>query len=255
MATNLNRLCLGCMNLLPQQGAICPVCGWPTAVDGNMEHLPPGTRLKIGSKDYLLGKALGQGGFGIVYIAWDVINECKVAIKELFPNSIVKRNSSYGVAVKTFPDQNIYKTFLKNFRKEYNNMKNLNGDPNTVNVLDYIEANGTAYIVMEFIQGKTLSEVINNVGGHMSLESVLANISPVIDVLERIHNKGLIHRDISPDNIMYPQRESINMVKLMDFGAARDWDPTNPTTVAIMKEGYAPPEQYLACFLVLTDKK
>ena len=243
MATDLKRLCLGCMNLLPQPGAVCSICGWPSVVNDNQAHLPPGTRLKMESKDYLIGNALGQGGFGIVYVAWDVTGNRKVAIKELFPESIVKRTTSYSVAIKTSSNQNIYDRFLKNFHREFQNMIRFNNNVNTVSVLDYIEANGTAYIVMEFIQGHTLSQEIVRCGGRMPLTLVLEKLSPVFSVLEHIHQTGLVHRDISPDNIMF--EDGSNVVKLMDFGAAREWDPNNPTTVAVLKEGYAPPEQYL----------
>ena len=248
MSTDLNRLCPGCMNLLPQIGAICPKCNWPnSAVDGDNAHLPPGTRLKMSNRDYMLGKSLGQGGFGIVYVAWDVIKDQKVAIKEFFPSSLVQRTYSYSVAVKVNASQEVYRKFLKNFKQEYKNMVKFNNDPNTVNVLDYIEANGTAYIVMEFIDGKTLSKKIDekkSKGELYSLDEIVVELKPIAEVLDRIHNTGLIHRDISPDNIMFPNSPG-SSVKLMDFGAAREWDPKHPTTIAVMKDGYAPPEQYL----------
>ena len=157
MSTDLNRLCLGCMNLLPQQGAICPKCNWPNNAVGNMEHLPPGTRLKVENREYLLGKSLGQGGFGIVYVAWDVAHDRKVAIKEFFPSVLAQRTHSYSVIVKNNSDPKVYKKFLGNFQKEYSNMVTVKNDPNTVEVLDYVDANGTAYIVMEFIDGETFN--------------------------------------------------------------------------------------------------
>ena len=242
MAIDLKRLCLGCMNLLPQAGVVCPVCGYSSTVNDNQAHLPAGTRLKMGNKDYLIGVALGQGGFGIVYVAWDVINNRKVAVKELFPESIVKRTRIYSVAIKNQSDQDIYNSFLKNFNQEYKNMKLFNGNPNTVTVLDYIEANGSAYIVMDFIQGTTLSQEIAKVGGRLPLAIVLEKLSPIVAVLEQIHGMGYQHRDISPDNIMFESDRGI--AKLMDFGAARNYDPSHPTTIAVLKEGYAPPEQY-----------
>ena len=244
MSTDLNRLCLGCMNLLPQQGAICPKCNWPNNAVGNMEHLPPGTRLKVENREYLLGKSLGQGGFGIVYVAWDVAHDRKVAIKEFFPSVLAQRTHSYSVIVKNNSDPKVYKKFLGNFQKEYSNMVTVKNDPNTVEVLDYVDANGTAYIVMEFIDGETLSQKIDTKkanGKLYSLEEIVIDLKPIADALDRIHKTGLIHRDISPDNIIFPKNQGAE-VRLMDFGAAREWDPNHPTTIAVMKDGYAPPE-------------
>ena len=151
------------------------------------------------------------------------------------------------MVVKNNSDPKVYQKFLGNFHKEYSNMVKVNNDPNTVSVLDYVDANGTAYIVMEFIEGETLSKKIDikkSQGRLYSLEEIVSELKPIADTLDRIHKTGMVHRDISPDNIIFPtNRES--PVKLMDFGAAREWDPNHPTTIAVMKDGYAPPEQYL----------
>ncbi len=257
MAVDLNRLCMGCMNILPHPQAVCPHCGWSRQSDQNgASQLAQETRLKNpgNGKEYLIGKAIGQGGFGIVYVGWDIANNRKVAVKEYYPYSrIVNRTRSNTVNVTPNTQENIdfFNHQKKRFRQEAQKMMLFNDSPNIVHVIEFFEANNTAYIVMEFIEGQTFTKVLERSNGRMSLETVLANFKPIVDILERIHttpftdedgwHAGIIHRDISPENIMYPYDGS---VKLLDFGAARSSDPTNPT--GILKHGYAPWEQYLS---------
>ena len=258
---DLNRLCLGCMNaLLPHPNAACPRCNWSRKTDeSNVSQLPAGTYLKNPTTHnrYLVGKALGQGGFGIVYVAWDLANDKKVAIKEYFPSTpIVGRTHSNSVTLTpdTPQNQKFFNAQKERFRQEAEKMQKFNDSPNVVNVIDFFEANRTAYIVMEFIEGRTLIDVLNDVpGSRQSLEVTLYNLRPLVNILERIHktpwtdangtmHTGIIHRDISPENIMFSDDKTI---KLLDFGSSRGMDPNNPFT-QIVKHGYAPYEQYLS---------
>ncbi len=258
MAVDLKRLCMGCMNELPHPQAVCPHCNRSRQTEQNGAlQLAQETRLKNpgNGKEYLIGKTIGQGGFGIVYVAWDIVNERKVAVKEYYPYSkIVNRTRSNTVNVMPNTQENIdfFNHQKKRFRQEAQKMMLFSDSPNIVNVFEFFEANNTAYIVMEFIEGQTFAQVLERVPNkRMSLETVLANFKPIVDILERIHttpftdedgwHSGIIHRDISPENIIYAVDGS---VKLLDFGAARSSDPTNST--GIVKHGYAPWEQYLS---------
>ena len=242
---DLNSLCLGCMNILPHPKAVCPYCGWPQK-DGqnNAGVLPQGMDLKnpANGNQYRIGKALGNGGFGIVYIAWDINNERKVAIKEYFPERFVARNRSNTVVLKknTQTDKDFFNKQKLRFREEAQKMQLFADSLNVVDVFDFFDSNDTqtSYIVMEFIEGQTFEHVLNNVpNNRLSFQSVIANLKPIADILDRMHHTawknsgGIIHRDISPDNIMYASDGS---TKLLDFGAG------------IIKPGYSPYEQQIA---------
>lgn len=260
---NVNNLCLRCMNMLPHPKAVCPICGWSRQNNqGNaISQLTEGITLTnpTNGNKYLIGMNTGQGGFGIVYVAFDMTNNRKVAIKEYFPTQFVNRAHSGMVIPIT--DTAANRAFLarqkKRFYQEAEKMQLFHDSPNVVNVLDYFEANDTAYIVMEFIEGQTFAQVLSNKklvpDGRLTLQTVLANLKPIINILERIHHtpytddkgiqhSGITHRDISPENIMYA---ADGTVKLLDFGAARVSDPGDPPT-GIIKPGYAPLEQQLS---------
>lgn len=260
---DLNRLCLGCMNLLPQADATCPNCGWSKKLSqNNVGQLEQGTHLKnpISGNEYLIGKTIGQGGFGIVYAAWDVTNNRKVAVKEYFPMQFVTRNRANTVLLTndTQSNQDFFNRQKKRFRQEAEKMQMFNDSPNVVNVFDFFETNNTAYIIMEFIEGQTFMDVLRRMPDRrLPLQTVLSNLEPLADILERIHHTpwrddngvlqaGLIHRDISPENIMYPFDTSNGTIKLLDFGAARVSEMTSSTghkLTIIRKPGYAPYEQ------------
>lgn len=262
-SVNVSNLCLKCMNMLPHPKAVCPYCGWSRQTDqGNaISQLTQGITLTnpTNGNKYLIGKAVGQGGFGIVYVAFDLKNNRKVAIKEYFPTQFVNRTHS-GTVIP-INDTPVNRAFLarqkKRFYQEAQKMHLFHDSPNVVDVLDYFETDdqntNTAYIVMEFIEGQTLADVLSRQPNErLPLQTVLANLKPIVNILERIHHTpynddkgvqhpGITHRDISPENIMYA---SDGTVKLLDFGAARVSDPGDPPT-GIIKPGYAPPEQEL----------
>ena len=221
--------------------------------------LPRGTELTVNmtgtSRKYRIEKMLGQGGFGIVYAASDAQGK-RVAIKEYFPNMLATRidGESQVNPNTTAPEaEELFNSQKERFLQEANHMKRFKNDPHIVNVLDCFEANGTAYIVMEFIQGNTLAQVLKKVPNQrLPLKNVIDDLAPIVDVLELIHSnkskdsKGnevvLIHRDISPDNIMF----SAKTTTLLDFGAARMVSPGGKFTLTtITKKYYSPPEQFL----------
>ena len=204
-------------------------------------HLPQRTVLGTQNR-YLIGKALGEGGFGITYLAWDLQQGIKVAVKEYFPSGYVTRvAASNQVIINSKQNQAASNRGLKRFVEEARalaKIKNLSG---VVNVRDFFSANGTAYIVMEFLDGVSLKKYLQRKGGKISIEEVLTIMRPVMDSLTQVHKIGLIHRDISPDNILITK---YNEVKLIDFGAAKYSNPDGKSLSIVLKQGFAPPEQY-----------
>ena len=234
---NIN-LCMGCMREKKGNGP-CPHCGFDeNKYEPAPHHLPLRTIL---NGKYLAGKVLGEGGFGITYLGWDLNLEVKLAIKEYYPNGFVVRDASRSVTLLSGQNPEFFQRGRDKFVDEAKRLGKFWGLPGIVSVKDYFQENRTAYIVMEFIERKTLKEVLTESGGRMDVETVLAMMKPVMESLEVVHREGLIHRDINPDNIMVDDK---GKAKLLDFGAARDlWkDVEHPYSVAV--KPYAPEEQY-----------
>lgn len=231
---------MGCLNEKEQAGTKCFYCGFEEELSPNEPNqLSLWTILK---GKYVVGKALGEGGFGITYIGMDLNLQLKVAIKEFFP---------FGYAVrKAVGDPQVChlggergKFFLQEkekFVEEARTLAQLDEQPGVVKVRDYFEANGTAYIVMEFLEGKTLKQYMNEYGGKIPEKEVLMLMEPVIKSMAGIHDKNVIHRDISLDNIMLTNK---GKVKLLDFGAALSTRGRMDDNVILYKEGYSPLEQ------------
>lgn len=231
--------CKGCYESYDSKYEICPHCGY---YEGAAPHepfqLPVGTELM---DRYVLGLAIGLGGFGITYKAWDKTLETTVAVKEYYPSGLVNRipgNSEVilfsGIKRKEF------EFGLERFIQEAQNMAKFSTHDNIVNVFTFFEENNTAYIVMEYLDGCTLSEEVKE-HGMCSIERSVDIILSVCDALKDIHATGIIHRDISPDNIFLCKNGTI---KLIDFGAARFSQNAETNYTIILKPGFAPPEQY-----------
>jgi len=236
-----------CMSCFTQHAAPtnpCPVCGYDeTAQELPLHILRPRTIL---NGKYLLGKVLGQGGFGITYIGWDLNLDIKVAIKEYYPSGFVTRETSSAGTSTVQPftgSQGDF--FLKGREKFINEAKTLAkffALPGIVSIKDYFQENGTAYISMEYIEGQTLKDYLSQMGGRLPAGQIFEMMKPVMSSLAEIHSVGLIHRDISPDNIMISKE---GHMKLLDFGAARDFTDSGNQSMSIMlKPGFAPEEQY-----------
>ena len=209
-------------------------------MEENLHCLRKGTRL-IGR--YTIEGVLGQGGFGITYLGIDELHEKKVAIKEFFPQGIVTRNIEYQdtVTVTFVGEKDNYEKGKERFLKEARTMAKFSKDEGIVKALDFFEINNTAYIVMEYLEGVTLKQYLAE-NKRIDAEDLVELLVPLIESLDEIHSQGLIHRDISPDNIMVLPD---GRIKLMDFGAARDYTEFGEKSLSIvLKPGYAPPEQY-----------
>ena len=209
-------------------------------MEENLYCLRKGTRL-IGR--YTIEGVLGQGGFGITYLGMDELHKKKVAIKEFFPQGIVTRNIEYEdtVTVTLVGEKENYDKGKERFLKEAQTMAMFSKDKGIVKALDFFEINNTAYIVMEYLEGVTLKQYLRE-NERIDAEDLVELLVPLIEALDEIHSQGLIHRDISPDNIMVLPD---GRIKLMDFGAARDYTEFGEKSLSIvLKPGYAPPEQY-----------
>ena len=240
------RRCMKCMHPLAAGETVCPECGRAYG-SANAESfaLKPGTILE---GKYLVGEMLGQGGFGITYIGFDLLLEQKVAIKEYYPMStgMVSRDGhstvvwSSAMMGKTGAQKG-FDSFLKEARK----MAKLGGIPGVVGVKSVFIQNETAYIVMDFIEGETLLKKLQK-SGPMDFDSCVRLMTPIIQALAEVHEHGIIHRDISPDNIMVrPDGKLI----LLDLGAAKDLDIQGndgsvQSSQMVAKHGFSPIEQY-----------
>ncbi|MCD7765198.1 MAG: serine/threonine protein kinase [Lachnospiraceae bacterium] len=236
------QICLSCMREYDGDGP-CPHCGFELAdYKAPAHHLRPGTVL---AGKYMVGRAIGAGGFGITYAAWDQNLETKVAVKEFFPDGFVARDGSMTKTVTVLPrrESDFYQKGQERFVDEARRLAKFADLPGIVSVKDYFQENNTAYIVMEYAEGQTLKAVLRQQPhGRMDTEIVLAMMEPVMDSLEQVHQAGLIHRDISPDNLMVDDR---GRVKLLDFGSARAFVADGQKSLSVMlKPGYTPEEQY-----------
>lgn len=233
------QYCPNCMQLT--DGDRCSFCGGDVYVKAEPTQLPVGRILESGINRYQLGAALGQGGFGITYIAMDLRSHQRVAIKEYFPVRCARRGDD-GIYVIPKPGlEDIFQGGRSSFLKEARMLASLEKMPSIVEIYNYFETNGTAYLVMEYLNGKTLKKMVAS-RGCIALEEFLPKLPPLIDSLAKIHEQNVIHRDISPDNIMWMQDGSL---KLLDFGCARSMEDGRALTV-MYKPGFAPVEQYLS---------
>ncbi|MGF0032103.1 serine/threonine-protein kinase [Bariatricus sp. SGI.154] len=249
---NPELLCLGCMEELSHPNETCRKCGFNRIEyeeNRNVHTLPSYTIL---AGKYLLGKVLGEGGFGITYIAWDLNRECRVAVKEYFPSGLATRDTRFGdgEALTIMPGEKAayYQNGLKNFAEEGRNLARFQHLPGIVSVRDFFQDNETAYIVMDYVEGKNLKQYLrehyDKNGEHTPMEEkqILEMMQPVLQALSEIHKVGIIHRDISPENIICGPDGKITLI---DFGAARTATGTETKSLTIMlKHGYAPEEQY-----------
>ena len=231
--------CFGCMEEI--QGYPCPHCGFdPRSVKGIEYALPMGTIL---AGNYLVGRVLGQGGFGITYVGWDIALERKVAIKEYYPSGQVSRNpGSRGLTWYTsVQSQQAKQNGTQMFLKEARKMSKVDDIPNVVRVRDLFQENETAYIVMDFVEGETLKARLEKTGP-LPWEQAKGIFLPAIQAMEQVHQAGLVHRDISPDNLMLTPD---GKVKILDLGAAKDLSVNNgASSMQVAKGGFSPFEQY-----------
>ena len=236
----MKTLCLGCMKEYEGDYNVCPHCGYEqTSPAKEAYHIAPGVTIR---GRYVVGRVLGFGGFGITYIGFDTTLQHRVAIKEYFPSEFATR-MPHETLVRVYAGEK-KEQFVAGMKKSLDEAKRLaefHQVPGITQIYDFFEENNTAYIVMELLEGETLKARLKKVG-KMPVEEALPIILAVIAALKEVHDKDIIHRDISPDNIYLLEN---GQVKLLDFGAARQVTTTHSKSLTvILKLGYAPVEQY-----------
>ncbi|MDR1571435.1 MAG: extracellular solute-binding protein [Clostridiales Family XIII bacterium] len=235
-----NSICLNCFKM-KGEFEVCPHCGHLEGTPPEQAfHLYPGVVL---AGRYVIGTVIGFGGFGAIYKAWDSRLEIIVAIKEFYPSGLVSRiPGEKQVVVFSGEKRESYALALTRFLDEARNMAKFSEHPNIVNIYDFFEENGTAYIIMEYMQGVSLSGHLSQAGGVLGQEEAIGIALPVMEALSAIHATGIVHRDIHPGNIYILNSKQI---KILDFGAAKfTTGEEEKTRTIVVTQGYASPEQY-----------
>ena len=234
------NLCYNCFQEKPGADP-CPHCGFD--LEENERKFPVALRAgTVLNGRYIVGRVLGQGGFGITYLALDTQLNAKVAIKEFMPGEIATRQgTTVSVMMDTKSEEFAYGA--ERFQEEARTLAKFIGNPNIAAVTSYFDENDTSYFVMDYIEGISFKTYIANHGGKISVEETLNVMIPVLRALTAVHAEGFIHRDVTPDNI-YITKDG--MVKLLDFGSARySIGDKSKSLDVILKVGYAPKEQYI----------
>ncbi len=238
--------CVNCMQEVAKGERFCGHCGFDMG-----SYVQPPNALKkdtILCGRYLIGRVMGHGGFGVTYVGYDLKLELKVAVKEYFPSGFGNRNSTRSNQIQWGFSNTEYRSWqegVERFLSEARKMAKLDEVPGIVRVRDSFQENQTAYIVMDFAEGITLKQHLGQ-NGCMDYPACAALLLPLMDSLEAMHDKGLIHRDISPDNLMVQATGREMRAKLLDFGAAVDTGVRRSgKSESIVKDGYSAPEQYM----------
>ena len=234
---NPERVCYGCF-VEKEPGVSCPHCGFNENDEQPYLALPLGTIL---NGRYLVGKVLGIGGFGITYLGYDLTLEIKVAIKEYMPSALATRHPDHYSVVLTGRVENDYQYGMERFLDEAKILAKLQSTPHIVSVQNYFKENGTAYFVMEYVDGMSLKAYLSKNGDKIPYDQAIAILQPIMEALVQVHAMNLLHRDISPDNIYISTKGES---RLLDFGAARFALGDGKSVSVILKHGYAPEEQY-----------
>lgn len=233
-----NQICFHCFKKKGNDD-VCPYCGYMEGAQLQQAYqLVPGTILH---KRYIIGVSIGIGGFGITYSGYDTKLHLKVAVKEFYPAGLVNRaDGERKVGVFSGTKEREFRRQHDRFLEEARNMALFSKDQDIINVYDFFEENDTAYIIMEYVDAPLLKDRLKE--GRLSEEEACGYMQALLQALDKVHRQGIIHKDISPDNLFLTGKDSI---KLFDFGAAKfHGTETERTVSVVVKSGYTPPEQY-----------
>lgn len=240
----VERFCCNCMSRVGGNFGICPSCGFDMDSWHQPENALPVETILRGR--YLIGKTLGIGGFGITYLGLDLETGRRLAIKEHFPSDMAGRENAaagnYRVKVIKAGQERNFRAGVQDCLEEGKYLAMFQEVPNVVTVREYFTENGTAYLVMDYVSGVTLTAYLRKHEEPMDAEKAVGLIQPVMQSLEQIHTQDVIHRDISPDNILIDAQGSC--ATLIDFGAAKNYRRKRTESCIKLKRGYAPIEQY-----------
>ncbi|MBR7074301.1 MAG: SEL1-like repeat protein [Oscillospiraceae bacterium] len=244
------KCCYGCMRELDAPGTVCPNCGFDNTNDPARQ---PRHVLKCGTVlagHYVVGRMLGQGGFGITYIGYDLNLETPVCIKEYYPEGAAMRSSTQSSMVCWGNSENAQglRDSRKSFIKEAQKAVKLRDLSHVVSVWGVFSENETSYIVMDYIEGETLKTRLVRTQKTLSEQECMVLVAPVMRDLEKAHTRGIIHRDIKPENIML---DAEGEPVLLDMGAAKDLakagqDGGTLSSTMVVSQGFSPREQYRA---------
>lgn len=204
-------------------------------------QLKSGTTLQNGR--FKIVSCIGDGGFGITYLARDERLDREVVLKEYFPDYMVKRDTTATLDVTTLDlkYKEDFHTGITKFLNEAKILAQFNNIPGIADVYDFFPENNTAYIVMEYIKGQNLKSIIKSRKAPYTFKEALITLAPCMFALQKVHEAGIIHRDFAPDNILVDEK---GRMKIIDFGSSRDFVGANATMTIMVKHGYAPAEQY-----------
>lgn len=256
------EFCPFCMR--PGSGKYCKYCGGEIAFRGKEFQLPVGTHLMGSEVPYLIGASIGQGGFGVTYEALNCASGERVAIKEYFPIYWSDRSINGKDVLAKDKCGAVYAAGRDKFLKEAKTIHALKHLKSIVNVYDFFRANNTAYIVMEYLEGETLAQLVKR-KERLTVEELWKMLRPLMEDIHEMHgpseealkemyrpltenikamyaSRRVLHRDIAPDNIMVMKDGSL---KLMDFGSARSMQKNAHGMTMFMKPGFSPAEQCL----------
>ena len=233
--------CYSCFKECDDGISTCPFCGEEiNTTPKEPIHLIPGTIL---AERYLIGKAVGAGGFGIIYKALDQKLGTIVAVKEFFAGRLVTRAAGTKDVIINKKSQAEFQYRKSRFLAEARNMAKFGAHRSIPNVFEFFEENNTAYIVMELLQGVGLNDYLRNNGGKIDVDFAVMIANEIGNALKSMHEIGIIHRDVAPDNIYINSDKDLS-IKLLDLGAAKLTDSTEEVIDIILKPGYSPVEQY-----------
>lgn len=234
------RRCYGCFDEIRDDLEVCPLCGYiKDTLPETSVHLKPGSVL---SERYIIGRVLGYGDYGVTYIGWDAKLEQKVAIKEYLPCEFSTRVSGQNKAsVISGSGGEQFIAGLNRFIDKAKKLSQFQKEDGIVRVFDCIAENDTAYIIMEYLDGESVSDRLKRESIIPDRESI-SLLKPVINALSEIHDSGMIHGNISPDNIVIT---TDGRVKLIGFGDTHPSSVTQNSISSSIIPGYSAPEQYV----------